>query len=76
MIIETIMPLDYYSNMVGALLDQKTFSDILKERMPDLYEHLEDVGYGTQLIAFQWFACFFSYNLPYEVSITLALTTT
>lgn len=52
MIIETIMPIDYYSNMVGALLDQKVFSDILKDRMPDLYEHLESVGFGTSLIAF------------------------
>lgn len=47
MIIETIMPLDYYSNMVGALLDQKTFSHLMKERMPDLYDHLESVGYAT-----------------------------
>lgn len=52
MIIETIMPLDYYSNMVGALLDQQTFAEFFKERIPDLYEHLESIGFSTTLIAF------------------------
>jgi hypothetical protein len=40
MIIETIMPLDYYSNMVGALIDQKVFSDLFEERFPELFVHL------------------------------------
>lgn len=34
MIIETIVPLDYYSNMVGALVDQNVFSEILAEKHP------------------------------------------
>ena len=61
------MPIDYYSNMVGALIDQKVFSDILQERMPDLFNHLQSLGCDSSLITFQWFACFFSYNVPYEV---------
>lgn len=52
MIIETLMPLDYYSNMVGALVDQKVFIDILSEKIPDLFQHIEDVGVEPSIIAF------------------------
>jgi hypothetical protein len=52
MIIESWLPLDYYSNMVGALLDQKVFSHILAERIPDLHEHLESLGFDPSLFVF------------------------
>lgn len=40
MLVESILPLDYYSNMVGALVDQKVFYDIFKKRIPELSTHL------------------------------------
>ena len=47
------MPLDYYSNMVGALIDQKIFAEMMKEKMPTLYVHLiEEVEFDPSLIAF------------------------
>lgn len=67
MIIETIMPIDYYSNMVGALIDQKAFSVVFKSTFPKLSEHLESLGCDSSIIVFQWFACFFSYNMPFHV---------
>jgi len=36
MMVESILPLDYYSNMVGALIDQKVFYKHFKEKIPDL----------------------------------------
>jgi TBC1 domain family member 8/9 len=68
MMVESILPLDYYSNMVGALIDQKIFYKFFKENMPDLCEHLESVGFDPSLLAFQWLVCFLSYNLPQDVS--------
>jgi len=35
--------------------------------MPDVFVHLESVGFDPSLLAFQWLACLFSYNLPIEV---------
>lgn len=52
MIIETMMPLEYYSNMVGALIDQKVFTQIFEEKFPDLYEHLQTLGCDPSLITF------------------------
>jgi len=67
MIIESLMPIDYYSNMVGALIDQRVFVGLLCDKMPDLVEHLESLFFDPSLISFQWFACLFSYNMPLEV---------
>jgi Rab-GTPase-TBC domain len=39
MLIETILPLDYYSNMVGVLIDQHVFKNAVNFFFPDLYEH-------------------------------------
>lgn len=52
MIIETIMPLEYYSNMVGALLDQKIFQTLLKDKIPDLAIHLKEINCEPSIIAF------------------------
>ena len=69
MMVESMLPLDYYSNMVGALIDQKIFYDLFKARIPDLCQHLESVGFDPSLLAFQWLVCLLSYNLPQEVSV-------
>lgn len=39
--------------------------------IPDLWEHLENLKFDPSLLAFQWFVCFFTYNLTTEVSIPL-----
>ena len=40
MMLESMLPLDYYSNMVGALIDQKIFYNIFEETIPELHRHL------------------------------------
>ncbi len=52
MLIESILPLDYYSNMVGALLDQKVFNLILEEKLPELSAHLSAIGIEPSVIVF------------------------
>ena len=50
--VESLLPLDYYSNMVGALIDQKIFYQIFKREIPDLCRHLEEAGFDPSLLAF------------------------
>ena len=52
MTLEAILPIDYYSNMVGVLIDQKIFYDIFKAEIPDLCSHLSSVGFDPSLLAF------------------------
>lgn len=68
MMVESILPLDYYSNMVGALIDQKIFYELFEQTLPDLCLHLQEAGFDPSLLAFQWLVCFLSYNLPQDVS--------
>lgn len=52
MILETILPLDYYSNMIGVLIDQKVFFELLKKKLPDVVEHLTKMNFDPSLLAF------------------------
>lgn len=38
-LLESFMPLDYYSKMAGAIVDQNILSYLIEEKMPDLWEH-------------------------------------
>ena len=67
MIIETILPLDYYSNMVGVLIDQQVLKELIEENLPDIHAHFKKLQFDPSLIAFQWFVCLFCHNLPKEV---------
>jgi hypothetical protein len=45
MMIESILPVDYYSNMVGILIDQKILYEYFSEKIPDLCGHLKEAGF-------------------------------
>lgn len=40
-IVETMLPLDYYSNMVGILVDQKVFNRLVQRLLNKLHYHLK-----------------------------------
>ena len=72
MIIETILPIDYYSNMVGVLVDQHVFKQTVTHFFPDLLEHFGFLNFDPSLLAFQWFVCFFTLNISEKVSYFLS----
>ena len=39
--------------------------------MPDLEAHLQNLGFDKSLLGFQWFVCFYSYNLHSDVLIRI-----
>lgn len=52
LLIETILPLDYYSNMVGVLIDQHVFEAAVRYFFPELHAHFNDLGFDPSLLAF------------------------
>ena len=66
-LIESILPLDYYSAMIGVLIDQKLFLNLVKSMLPVLRKHLKKLSLDPSLVSLQWFICLFSYNLKPEV---------
>ena len=67
MLVETILPIDYYTNMIGALVDQKVLDILIKNRIPDLWTHFSNIMYEPSMSTTQWFLCIFSYNFNFEV---------
>ncbi|MDR3548935.1 MAG: TBC domain-containing protein [Candidatus Pacebacteria bacterium] len=67
-IIESILPVDYYSAMVGVMTDQKIFKKMLRIIMPELHSRLDALSLDPSLVSLQWFICLFTYNLRPEVS--------
>ena len=51
-ITECILPIDYYSDMLGILVDQKVFEFILTEKFPKMVAHMQTNFYQLDLIAF------------------------
>ena len=70
-IIETMLPPDYYANMVGVLIDQKVFKRRVTKNFQELTQHFEKFGFDPSLLAFQWFVCFFTLNINEHVSLRL-----
>jgi hypothetical protein len=58
-VVEVIFPLDYYSNLIGVLLDIKVFKALLQKKLPKLCEHLTHFQFDLDLLLTKWFVCLF-----------------
>ena len=63
---ENLLPIDYYSDMLGILVDQKVFEHLLIKEFPKLVAHMEENNYLLDLIALEWLVTLFLNNLPRE----------
>jgi hypothetical protein len=68
-IVENILPLNYFSNMAGVMVDSAILTRLLQIYIPDLYKFFIDSGYELILnnIIFKWFASLYSNYLPENV---------
>eukprot|EP00347_Sterkiella_histriomuscorum_P014415 403360950 len=71
MIIETYLPFDYFEMMVGVLIDQKVFMKLVECDYKELYNKFQEMGFDFSILAFQWFVCIFSYNMPEETALSI-----
>ena len=67
MIIESLLPFDFFALMIGVLIDQKTFMQMVQEKLQNVHDKFAELGFDPSILAFQWFVCLFSYNMPEEV---------
>jgi|LauGreDrversion4_2_1035121.scaffolds.fasta_scaffold204776_1 hypothetical protein len=51
-IAESILPLDYYSNMLGALVDQIVFKKLIQRFLNRLHYKLKKLKFDTQVLSF------------------------
>jgi len=64
--VEIYLPIDYYSNLLGVLIDLKVFKDLMSKRLPKLCKHLEKQDFDVDLLLTKWLICLFVNHLPLE----------
>ena len=63
---ENMLPIDYYADMMGILIDQKVFENLLCQHYPKIVAHMKKCNYMLDLIAFQWLVTLFFNSLNHE----------
>ncbi|CAD8122809.1 unnamed protein product [Paramecium sonneborni] len=66
-LIEEIMPLDYYTNMISVMVDTKILEYFSKIYVPQLLQHFKEIYLEANFYAIQWFVCLFTPNLHIEI---------
>lgn len=66
-LLESFIPIDYYCKMIGVMIDHNILNSLIEERIPDLFQHLQEHMFDPKMVTFQWFSCLFSYNFSFPV---------
>jgi hypothetical protein len=70
--VEQLLPIDFYSNLVGALVDQKVIQHLMQEQCAKLLKHLErwpELNMMLAQMVFKWLMCLFVGELPEETEL-------
>ncbi|KAI5694131.1 hypothetical protein M8J76_009857 [Diaphorina citri] len=63
---------DYYTKtLTGVVRDIDVLSELVKIKMPHLYDHISKVGVPWPVIATKWFICMFADVLPVETVLRI-----
>ena len=66
-ILETYLPLDYFSVMTGVLTDQKVFHSLLKLHVPRVAKHLQRHCIDPSMYCVQWLVCIYAYTFRRDI---------
>ena len=69
--VEVYLPIDYYSNLFGVLVDLKVFKDLMIKRLPNLCQHLENFNFDVDLLLTKWLICLFVNHLPLATELVV-----
>ncbi|XP_059149356.1 TBC1 domain family member 2B-like isoform X2 [Physella acuta] len=71
-IIEHLMPTDYYTTtLAAAQADQRVLKDLVKEKCPSLYAHLDTHDVDLSLFTFNWFLTVFVDGIQPELFLRI-----
>ncbi|XP_034950902.1 growth hormone-regulated TBC protein 1 [Chelonus insularis] len=70
-LIEKILP-DYYTpTMDGLLTDIDVLAELVKWKIPDVFNHVTQLGLPWAVITTKWFICLFAEVLPIETTLRI-----
>ena len=56
-------------SLIGAQSDQQVLKDMVNEKLPDLYNHLDSIDIELSTITLNWFLAVFFDAVPFQVYI-------
>jgi hypothetical protein len=63
-LIENIIPIDYYTNMLGVVCDQRILAECIRQHLPRTAARFVEVGIDPSLFSIEWFVCIFT-SMPF-----------
>ena len=66
-LIETILPMDYYTIMTGILIDYRWLVSFLEEKQKGISKHLKKWDFDLQAIICQWIVCLYANTLSFDI---------
>jgi hypothetical protein len=66
-VVESLLPIDYFSVLSGILIDQRVFGALLNSTNSELKQHLETLGIDASMFCVKWLGCLFANTLSKEV---------
>jgi hypothetical protein len=68
-ICEDIVP-DYYNKqLLGSIIDQQIFTQLVSIYLPEIDEHLKKLGLPIEALSLPWFMCLFIGYLPWQATL-------
>jgi hypothetical protein len=66
---EEISP-DYYSKqLLGSIVDQKIFGELVHKYQPEIEAHLQEVSLPLEIVSLAWFMCYFIDYIPWQATL-------
>lgn len=65
------MPMDYYPNLLGVLIDLNVFKFLMRERLPKLCNHLESFNFDLDILVTKWLIVIFVNHLPLDAELAV-----
>ncbi|KAJ8679777.1 hypothetical protein QAD02_015564 [Eretmocerus hayati] len=70
-LIEKILPEYYTPSMRGLLIDIDVLAELVKMKLPRVYNHVTSMGLPWAVITTKWFICLFAEVLPTETTLRM-----
>jgi hypothetical protein len=65
------LPMDYYPNLLGVLIDLNVFKFLMRERLPKLCNHLETFNFDLDILVTKWLIVLFVNHLPLDAELAV-----
>jgi hypothetical protein len=67
MLIECILPLDFFTQMIGVATEAKIFSALIQEYLPQINKQFRLFRFDSKFFSLNWFICLFTDKLTENV---------